>query len=272
MDYTNEGGEIVIESALVAFKETIEKMKDIRSVMPSFYDKVKLSENGEPIDINEPISKKGNTDLSEQKTTEKNEPNESSDEAEETGITSNENQEISVNLELQDLTEEQKQTLRDNGMSESNIEKCKVDKDGVVYLKTYNDKFEGQEHPPGSGVYYYRKEIEINGVKIVGVFPKFNSVYECNLSPENLKATDKEQFKEATKQLAEEIKKNPELKKQFNERQLEQIMNGEEKISGYTWHHNEELGKMELVKTEEHQKSSHTGGQSIWGGGQENRK
>ena len=71
MDYTNEGGEIVIESALVAFKETIEKKKDIRSVMPSFYDKVKLSENGEPIDINEPISKKGNTDLSEQKTTEK---------------------------------------------------------------------------------------------------------------------------------------------------------------------------------------------------------
>ena len=40
---------------------------------------------------------------------------------------------------------------------------------------------------------------------------------------------------------------------------------------GYTWHHDAEAGKMQLVDFETHQKTGHTGGRYIWGGGTENR-
>ena len=63
---------------------------------------------------------------------------------------------------------------------------------------------------------------------------------------------------------------DPELEKQFDEEQLEQIENGDTP-DGYTWHHNEETGRMQLVDSEIHAKTGHTGGRSIWGGGSENR-
>ncbi|MGC9342799.1 MAG: HNH endonuclease, partial [Bacteroidales bacterium] len=56
----------------------------------------------------------------------------------------------------------------------------------------------------------------------------------------------------------------------FTKEQLEQIKNGETP-DGYTWHHNETSGKMELVRTDVHQANRHTGGKAIWGGGNENR-
>ena len=38
---------------------------------------------------------------------------------------------------------------------------------------------------------------------------------------------------------------------------------------GYQWHHNEEQGKMQLVKIEDHDKrrggAAHTGGNVLWG-------
>ena len=89
--------------------------------------------------------------------------------------------------------------------------------------------------------------------------------------PEDLeKASDKEQFAECNKQLKEAIAKDPELKEKFTPEQLEQIENGDTP-DGYTWHHDAEKGKMQLVDSETHAKTGHTGGKAIWGGGQENR-
>jgi len=34
---------------------------------------------------------------------------------------------------------------------------------------------------------------------------------------------------------------------------------------GYTWHHHQDYGRMQLVKTSIHSKTGHTGGWSIWG-------
>ena len=52
------------------------------------------------------------------------------------------------------------------------------------------------------------------------------------------------------------------------QRMLEDIENGRTP-RGYTWHHSEEPGKMQLVKTEDHDRriggAAHTGGNSIWG-------
>ena len=35
--------------------------------------------------------------------------------------------------------------------------------------------------------------------------------------------------------------------------------------SGYTWHHHQETGRMQLVNTQIHRQTGHTGGYSIWG-------
>ena len=59
----------------------------------------------------------------------------------------------------------------------------------------------------------------------------------------------------------------PSLAKQFTTEQLEQIRKGEARIKGYTWHHDAECGKMQLVKSDVHMLNRHTGGKAIWGGG-----
>ena len=42
------------------------------------------------------------------------------------------------------------------------------------------------------------------------------------------------------------------------------------------WHHNEETGKMQLVKIEDHDRTqggaAHTGGKALWGGGYSNHE
>ena len=40
---------------------------------------------------------------------------------------------------------------------------------------------------------------------------------------------------------------------------------------GYTWHHNEQPGVLQLVDEETHAETGHTGGREILGGGSEYR-
>ena len=137
-------------------------------------------------------------------------------------------------------------------------------------IHTRNESLEGDKHPM-TDVSFERKTVEdADGNEVTGVFPVFDSEYDAQL-PENLyKASDKEQFKECNKQLKEAVEKDPELAKKFTPEQLEQIKNGDTP-DGYTWHHNEERGKMQLVDSDVHAKTGHTGGKTIWGGGNENR-
>lgn len=88
------------------------------------------------------------------------------------------------------------------------------------------------------------------------------SAFECKLDEEYYDKTDPEQFKECTKQLQEAIEKNPELAKQFTPEQLEQIKNGEANITGYTWHHTEKDGIMQLIPYGIHNATYHNGGRS----------
>ena len=63
-------------------------------------------------------------------------------------------------------------------------------------------------------------------------------------------------------------------KRNFSEEQIEQINEGITKggaPDGYTWHHDAETGKMQLVDSDLHGDSRHTGGRAIWGGGSEFR-
>ena len=56
------------------------------------------------------------------------------------------------------------------------------------------------------------------------------------------------------------------LKDKFTEDQIKEIMNGD-LPDGFTWHHNEQEGLMQLVDTLTHSKTHHDGGMSLWGRG-----
>ena len=160
--------------------------------------------------------------------------------------------------------ENSEQTGETEEKDSSNTEKISYE------IHTRNESLEGDKHPI-TGVPFERKTVEdADGNEVTGVFPVFDSAYDAQL-PENLyKASDKEQFKECNKQLKDTVEKDPELAKKFTPEQLEQIKNGDTP-DGYTWHHNEEKGKMQLVDSDTHAKTGHTGGKTIWGGGNENR-
>lgn len=137
-------------------------------------------------------------------------------------------------------------------------------------IHTRNESLEGDRHPI-TGVPFERKTVEdSDGNEVTGVFPEFDSDFDAQLPKDLYEASDKEQFAECNRQLKEAVEKDPELAKKFTPEQLEQIKNGETP-DGYTWHHNEEKGKMQLVDSDIHAKTGHTGGKTIWGGGNENR-
>lgn len=136
----------------------------------------------------------------------------------------------------------------------------------VEHIDTINQNLAGKTHPK-TGVEFNRKKIELkNGKTYEGVFPQFDYSYECKLPDDLLMDTDTKQFKKCNEQLKNAIKNDDSLRKKFNKRQLEQIANGD-KPSGFTWHHNEQEGVMQLVETKVHDATNHTGGRKIWGGG-----
>lgn len=137
-------------------------------------------------------------------------------------------------------------------------------------IKTINDGLVGQNHPE-TGVPYMEKEVVTDtGEKVKGVFPKFESKVDIQLPEDLQQAPDRTQFAECNKQLQERVANNPELRSLFTEDQLADIEDGYTP-EGYTWHHNEEKGEMQLVDSDIHSQTRHTGGRNIWGGGTENR-
>lgn len=138
-------------------------------------------------------------------------------------------------------------------------------------IKTINDSLEGQKHPD-TGVPYERKVVETDtGEKVEGVFPKFKSEFDVQLPEELEKATDKKQFDECNRRLKEKCDSDPAFKSKFTPDQQADIDAGRTP-EGYTWHHNEEKGKMQLVDSDTHWDTRHTGGRNIWGGGSDNRR
>lgn len=134
------------------------------------------------------------------------------------------------------------------------------------HIKTYNEQLEGKRHPE-TGVPFVKRVFKLDGEKVEGVFPKFESKFDTYIPKSMWKASDIEQFKYCTERLKQRIERDPEFAKQFTPRQREQIKNGEPRISGLTWHHNEIPGRMQLVNADTHIRTNHTGGRSLWGGG-----
>ena len=133
-----------------------------------------------------------------------------------------------------------------------------------------NERYSGENHPE-TGVPYVEKTVkDADGNEVVGVFPQFDSEFDAQLPESMLQESDSKQFSEANRQLKEKYDSDPEFASKFNERQRDDIENGRTPY-GYVWHHNEETGKMQLVDYDPHERTRHTGGKAIWGGGRENR-
>ncbi len=166
------------------------------------------------------------------------------------------------------LTNSQKNELSQKGFSEGMFDKTTF-KDGLYRINTSNSKYAEGKHPD-TNIPYKTKIIEVLGNKFEGVFPVFESKFDAKLPESKIIAKDKTQFEECNKQLKDAIQRNPELKKQFTNRQIEQIEQGKTP-SGYVWNHHEIRGRMQLVDFKTHEATPHTGGKAIWGGGSKAR-
>jgi len=146
----------------------------------------------------------------------------------------------------------------------SAFENTKSDVKAPVHIKTINEKLEGQKYP-GTDVLYKKHSFMLDGQKVEGVFPVFDSKFDVRLPKDTRDSSRGDHAAYATEKLKKKIESDPEFAKQFTPRQIEQIKAGSPKISGFTWHHNEIPGKMQLVDSQEHQTCRHTGGYVIWG-------
>lgn len=143
-------------------------------------------------------------------------------------------------------------------------------KDGEnIKINCINERLEGKNHPE-TGVSYEKREVEVDGKNFEVVVPNFESSYDAQLPRDLYKNTDRQHKIECNKQLKSEIEDNEKLREKFTPDELEMIEN-EDTPDGYTWHHDADEGKMQLVDTEKHEITRHTGGRAIWGGGTENR-
>ena len=176
--------------------------------------------------------------------------------------------------EMRFLTEAEIKKVREiTRMKESVLRGALIDANGKIYLRCDNENNliidgEGMRHEK-TGVPYVRKEVDINGIKIEVVVPEFDSVFDTVLSEGAIESgSEMQHLSECIRNLRDELSKNPDLRARFTDEELKMIEESKDgRLKGYTWHHDAEYGRMQLVKTGVHSKTGHTGGMSIWGGG-----
>ena len=137
-----------------------------------------------------------------------------------------------------------------------------------VTKPTINQRYNGKVHP--AGVKFSEKKLKYsNGNREIRVVPEFDFSYEIKLEKNLYMSSREDHFKYCNDQLQKAIKKDATLRSQFTAEQIKEIENGIKTgaPSGYTWHHNEREGVLQLVDAKTHQEVAHTGGFSMWGAG-----
>ena len=85
------------------------------------------------------------------------------------------------------------------------------------------------------------------------------------LPSDKLIASRNTHFRHATKDLNKAIERGEISSAQFNSEQLKAIAAGDSTIPNLTWHHHQDIGRMQLIPTNVHEELGHIGGYSIWG-------
>lgn len=74
------------------------------------------------------------------------------------------------------------------------------------------------------------------------------------------------QMRAATRSLDAHIQADPSLASRFTPEQLAAIRAGRPRIPDLTWHHHEDIGRMQLVDASIHDQVRHIGGNAVWDG------
>ena len=90
--------------------------------------------------------------------------------------------------------------------------------------------------------------------------------YQTILSEQTCKMTEQTHKTAATKNLWQSIQNGEASSAGFTEKQILAIQKGNGQIPGYTWHHHQETGRMQLLPRDIHDKVKHAGGMNNWGG------
>lgn len=146
-----------------------------------------------------------------------------------------------------------------------------IDGGDVVYAESLNDHYEGDVHPETS-VPFERTEIQYAGETISGVYPVFESDFSAQLAPSDYELSDSAHEKMANAQLYDAIQHDAALQLSLglSDDEVSALLHNETP-AGYTWHHHEQPGHLQLVDAQTHNDTAHTGGRFIWGGGSEAR-
>lgn len=96
-------------------------------------------------------------------------------------------------------------------------------------------------------------------------FPIFKPYYTVKLKRKYFHEARDRHFYMANKILCQDVKSSHRVKAKFSKKQIAEILSVETP-SGYTWHHHQDAGILQLVDEEIHAKTRHDGGYSIWGG------
>lgn len=152
------------------------------------------------------------------------------------------------------------------------VEENNLNPGETVKIETINDDLAGTEHPE-TGVPFEEKTVELqDGSVVTGTFPEFDVEYEVHIDESLYLQSDHVHFSYANQELYDAIQTDPDLAEDLglSEDDIQGLVVGDTP-EGFTWHHNEEPGTLQLVEEEVHANTGHTGGREIWGGGGEFR-
>ncbi|WP_082686390.1 HNH endonuclease [Bacillus coahuilensis] len=134
-----------------------------------------------------------------------------------------------------------------------------------------NTHLGGSEHPE-TGVPFETKTVDLPNGEVTGSFPVFDSFHNVILPEDMYLQSDSVHFSYANLDLYEAIQENPSIAREIGLTPSEIVQLGEGQTpEGFTWHHSEEPGLLQLVEEDEHHNTGHTGGRELWGGGSEFR-
>ncbi len=129
-----------------------------------------------------------------------------------------------------------------------------VESTTVPNANAKNVELAGQRHPETGIVFDQRG------------FPIFDDVakYDTRLSADEFSsASYRGQMRMATRELRDAIDNGQIPASQFTNVQLRAIRAGKDKIPGYTWHHHQDIGRMQLVPEDIHRRTGHIGGERM---------
>ncbi|MBU5316217.1 HNH endonuclease [Clostridium bornimense] len=154
---------------------------------------------------------------------------------------------------------------KSSGARDNTLKNSKNAGNKIKVKDANNIEYEIEIDPIGYPVFkgeYVKVDINIKGDAVV----KEKGLSNMK-SREHMKAATRE-FRRIKTEEAEKLGKSIEehLKDEgFNEKQIDDIKGGKDEIEGYTWHHHQESGRMQLVEGKIHASLKHNGGNCLWG-------